>query len=179
MILLGLPVLLASSAACSVITGTKTYQLASPAMEPTLKRGASVTAQTVDPGDYQPAVGDIVVLDPPDTWSPANADIRSIFRVVAVPGDTIGCCDAQGRITRNGTAVDEPYVQARTRAAAVRARHPGAGRDLSARRQPRCRRGLQRARPGPGGQRDRRGRGLSRPPTVTAGSGRAELPWAR
>ena len=43
-VLIGLPMLLAATAACSVITGTKTYEMASPAMEPTLERGSSVFA---------------------------------------------------------------------------------------------------------------------------------------
>ncbi|OKI58014.1 hypothetical protein A6A27_07200 [Micromonospora sp. CB01531] len=30
--------------------------------------------------------------------------------MIAVPGDIISCCDARGRIARNGTAVDEPYI---------------------------------------------------------------------
>ncbi len=34
-----------------------------------------------------------------------------VKRVVAVGGDTVACCDAQGRLTVNGRAVDEPYLR--------------------------------------------------------------------
>uniref|UniRef100_UPI00036BCE29 signal peptidase I n=1 Tax=Kocuria atrinae TaxID=592377 RepID=UPI00036BCE29 len=33
-----------------------------------------------------------------------------VKRVMAVPGDTIECCDAQGKITVNGQPLDEDYV---------------------------------------------------------------------
>ncbi len=33
-----------------------------------------------------------------------------IKRVIGVPGDRVRCCDAQGRVTVNGVALDETYV---------------------------------------------------------------------
>lgn len=33
-----------------------------------------------------------------------------IKRVVGLPGDVVQCCDAQGRVTVNGVAIDESYV---------------------------------------------------------------------
>lgn len=33
-----------------------------------------------------------------------------IKRVIGVPGDTVQCCDAKGRVQVNGVALDEPYV---------------------------------------------------------------------
>ncbi|MFC4021996.1 signal peptidase I [Micromonospora sp. GCM10011542] len=89
----------------------KRYEVSSPTMEPTITEGSVVTAKVVKPGEYQPRTGDIVVFDPPDSygWNPDGAS--RILRVVAVPGDTIACCDAQGRIIRNGTGQDEPYVK--------------------------------------------------------------------
>ncbi|MDX6273287.1 MAG: signal peptidase [Frankiales bacterium] len=33
-----------------------------------------------------------------------------IKRVIGVPGDTVQCCDPQGRVTVNGVALDEPYL---------------------------------------------------------------------
>ncbi|MGH3451551.1 MAG: signal peptidase I, partial [Haloechinothrix sp.] len=33
-----------------------------------------------------------------------------IKRVIGLPGDTVACCDAQGRVTVNGVALDEPYI---------------------------------------------------------------------
>jgi signal peptidase I len=39
---------------------------------------------------------------------PNNKDF--IKRVIAVGGDTVACCDAQGRVTVNGKSLNEPYV---------------------------------------------------------------------
>ncbi|GAA1868721.1 hypothetical protein GCM10009687_40540 [Asanoa iriomotensis] len=89
----------------------KRYQVRSPAMEPTIPEGSTVTATKVKPGEYRPDAGDLVVFDPPDRpgWNPDGRP--RILRVVAVPGDMIACCDPQGRITLNGTAQDEPYAR--------------------------------------------------------------------
>lgn len=35
-----------------------------------------------------------------------------VKRVIGIPGDTIECCDPQGRLMVNGIAIDEPYVRA-------------------------------------------------------------------
>ncbi|MDQ4039472.1 MAG: signal peptidase I [Actinomycetota bacterium] len=84
-------------------------------------------------GDPEP--GDIVVFEGPDTWAPevqvaepANwvssvmatlgraigvgppSEKDYVKRVVAVGGQTVECCDAEGRVVVDGVAVDEPYV---------------------------------------------------------------------
>ncbi len=33
-----------------------------------------------------------------------------VKRVIGLPGDAVACCDARGRVTINGHALDEPYV---------------------------------------------------------------------
>ncbi|HEV7207189.1 MAG TPA: signal peptidase I [Mycobacteriales bacterium] len=40
----------------------------------------------------------------------ACGDTDFIKRVIAVPGDTVRCCDAQGRVLVNGHALNETYV---------------------------------------------------------------------
>ncbi|WP_250285141.1 MULTISPECIES: signal peptidase I [unclassified Frankia] len=40
----------------------------------------------------------------------APSDKDFIKRVIGVGGDTVACCDAQGRVTVNGKPLDEPYV---------------------------------------------------------------------
>lgn len=39
---------------------------------------------------------------------PNNKDF--VKRVIGIGGDTVACCDSQGRVTVNGKALDEPYV---------------------------------------------------------------------
>lgn len=40
-----------------------------------------------------------------------SADEQDLIkRVIGVGGDTVACCDAKGRVTVNGTPLDEPYV---------------------------------------------------------------------
>lgn len=42
----------------------------------------------------------------------ACGDTDFIKRVIAVPGDSVQCCDPQGRVVVNGHPLDEPYVYA-------------------------------------------------------------------
>ena len=83
----------------------------------------------------EPRPGDIVVFRGPESWAPeARFDEPSnvvqrvlrtiggaigvappgekdfIKRVIAVGGQTVQCCDAQGRVSVDGRALDEPYV---------------------------------------------------------------------
>ncbi|WP_425687521.1 signal peptidase I [Micromonospora sp. DT201] len=101
------------TACTSLVDGSqsKRYEVNSPTMEPTIKKGSTVSVTAVKPGDYQPRTGDVVMFSPPESrgWNP---DGRPRFlRVVAVAGDTIACCDPQGWVIRNGTGQDEPYIQ--------------------------------------------------------------------
>lgn len=71
--------------------------------------------------------GDVIVLDGSRLLAPsgdagtrAGGALARLFgtdgssayvkRVVGVPGDRVVCCDAQGRLTVDGTPLDEPYV---------------------------------------------------------------------
>jgi signal peptidase I len=78
--------------------------------------------------------GDIVVFSGVDSWDPevpyqepsnpiakafhwvgtafgvVPGDKDYIKRVIGVPGDTVKCCDAKGRVTVNGAPLDEPYL---------------------------------------------------------------------
>jgi len=54
---------------------------------------------------------DIVVFHATGTWVAAVGGPEDIIkRVIGLPGDTVQCCDAQGRVTVNGVAQVEPYV---------------------------------------------------------------------
>jgi signal peptidase I len=39
-----------------------------------------------------------------------GSDTTYVKRVIGLPGDTVVCCDAGGKITVNGEPLDEPYV---------------------------------------------------------------------
>ena len=34
----------------------------------------------------------------------------TVKRLLGIPGDTVECCDAQGRLVVNGQSIDEPYI---------------------------------------------------------------------
>jgi signal peptidase I len=83
----------------------------------------------------EPEPGDIVVFEGPESWSP-EVDVQEpgnaisggllwlgraigvappseddyVKRVVATGGQTVQCCDAEGRVTVDGEPLDEPYV---------------------------------------------------------------------
>lgn len=41
---------------------------------------------------------------------PDNTDQHLVKRVIGLPGDHVVCCDAGGKLTINGTAIDETYI---------------------------------------------------------------------
>jgi len=116
------------------------FFIPSSSMEPTLHGCPGCTGDRVLVnkivyyfGDPQP--GDIVVFEGPETWAPevqlaepANwfASIMGtlgraigvgppsekdyVKRVVAVGGQTVQCCDPEGRVLVDGEPVDEPYI---------------------------------------------------------------------
>ena len=83
----------------------------------------------------EPEPGDIVVFKGPDTWSPEiqveepsnvltgallwlgrtigvapPGEDDFIKRVIATEGQTVQCCDPEGRVTVDGEPLDEPYI---------------------------------------------------------------------
>ena len=106
------------------------YWVGSASMEPTLQPGDRVLVdKLVDP--ERVGRGDIVVfdgrgsLDPlhsPDPWYArtahsvarwvglAGSSTAYVKRVIGIPGDTVACCTASGRLTVNGRAMTEDYV---------------------------------------------------------------------
>ncbi|MEU9033899.1 signal peptidase I [Streptomyces sp. NPDC048352] len=79
------------------------YTVPTDSMVPTVRPGDRVLAQRIDGGEVRR--GDVVVFKD-SLWS----DSPMVKRVVAVGGDTVGCCGQGGRVTVNGTPLDEPYV---------------------------------------------------------------------
>ena len=110
----------------------KVYQVPSGSMEQTLLVGDRLLVNRLAYTDNGPGLGDVVVFERPAGWSeprpdrgalrtmvgwfgdifgfgPSNSDAL-VKRVIGVGGDTISCCDAQGRLLRNGQPLDESYL---------------------------------------------------------------------
>ncbi|MGW4725948.1 signal peptidase I [Streptomyces sp. NPDC004291] len=79
------------------------YTVPTDSMTPTLDVNSRVLAERVDGDEVKR--GDVVVFNDP-LWGSSPM----VKRVVAVGGDTVACCDGEGRLTVDGKAVDEPYL---------------------------------------------------------------------
>lgn len=79
------------------------YTVPTDSMDPTVKAGDRVLAERI--GGDEVRRGDVVVFQD-DVWG----SVPMVKRVVGVGGDTVSCCDAQGRLSVGEKAVDEPYL---------------------------------------------------------------------
>jgi signal peptidase I len=112
------------------------FFIPSESMYTTLLKGDRVLVSKLTPGPFSLDRGDVVVFKDPGGWLPAETPpvdsalkgaVRGtltfigllptdsgehlIKRVIGVPGDTVACCDATGKVTVNGVAIDEtPYL---------------------------------------------------------------------
>lgn len=113
------------------------FVIPSGSMEQTIRIGDRVLVDKLTPWfGSEPGRGDVVVFKDPGGWlesdhghssdGPVLRGVKSTFsavgllpsdneqdlikRVIGVPGDTVECCDSQGRLIVNGTPVDEPYI---------------------------------------------------------------------
>lgn len=83
------------------------YQVPSASMAPTIQVGDTVLARRTTGSAV--GRGDVVVFSEP-LWGNATM----VKRVVAVGGDTVACCDADGRLVVNGVGVGEPYADTKS-----------------------------------------------------------------
>ncbi|GAA5038731.1 signal peptidase I [Streptomyces sp. Tue6028] len=116
------------------------FVIPSGSMENTIQIGDRVLVDKLTPWfGSEPQRGDVVVFKDPGGWLtaeetkkkddpvvvkqvkegltfigllPSDNEKDLIKRVVGVGGDTVKCCDAQGRVTVNGTPLSEPYIHA-------------------------------------------------------------------
>ena len=109
----------------------KPYYVPSGSMEQTLAIGDRILVDRVFVGE--PESGDVVVFVASDLWGPADPppsnpfsyavkwlggivgigpslDHTLVKRIIAGPGQTVSCCDAEGRVLVDGLPLDEPYV---------------------------------------------------------------------
>jgi signal peptidase I len=104
------------------------FYIPSPSMEPMFIKNDRILVQKVSYwGDKGPKRGDIVVFKDPGGWLSADEErtptnpITKVLeavglypsgghlvkRVIGIGGDRVKCCDAEGRVTVNGKALDE------------------------------------------------------------------------
>ncbi|MFK5634774.1 MULTISPECIES: signal peptidase I [unclassified Ornithinimicrobium] len=111
------------------------FWIPSGSMEETLVYGDRVMVSKIQAGPMEVERGDIAVFEDPGGWLPAMSEPdrgralntvmdvlqfvgvaptaegnHLIKRVVGVGGDTVACCDDEGRLTVNDQALDEPYL---------------------------------------------------------------------
>jgi len=133
-----LPVLIVVAIALAVLLKTflvQAFYIPSGSMEDTLQVGDRVMVNKVVYHLRDIKRGDVVVFNGLDSFTPevtiaepTNPVTKAlgwfgslvgfappsekdfIKRVIGVPGDHVACCDAKGRVTVNGVALDEPYL---------------------------------------------------------------------
>jgi signal peptidase I len=81
-------------------------------MAPTIRNGQEFDARPVEPGEYAPKRGDVVVFTMPG-WT-GRSDALYVKRVVAVANDTVRYCTPDGKVMLNGAPLAEPYLAPNT-----------------------------------------------------------------
>ncbi len=108
------------------------YQIPSSSMEDTLQVGSRIAVGRLPGIGTDVQRGDVVVFEDSLGWLgevdeesqtffrpvaeflgllPKNGEQVVVKRVIGVGGDTVACCDPEGRLTVNGEPIDEPYVK--------------------------------------------------------------------
>ncbi|GAA3701329.1 signal peptidase I [Zhihengliuella alba] len=109
----------------------KVFTVPSGSMEPTLNVGDRIVANRIPYPETTPERGDVVVFSADGAWEPQlpepgpllraaqwfgdltgigpSSEYYLVKRVVGVPGDTVECCDDDGRLLVNGEPQEEPY----------------------------------------------------------------------
>jgi signal peptidase I len=108
-----LPILLGVAIVVAVLVRAfvlQTFYIPSGSMQQTLEIGDRVLANKLVYHFREPARGEIVVFRAPPEWRGHPDDQDFIKRIIAVGGDTLACCDPQGRLFVNGHPLEEPYL---------------------------------------------------------------------
>jgi signal peptidase I len=84
-----------------------TYTVTSSSMSSTIENGDHILVNQIS-RFFTPSRGDVVVIDGIDSFS--NEHEEFVKRVIAIGGDRIKCCTADGRLILNGKPLTEPYI---------------------------------------------------------------------
>jgi signal peptidase I len=109
----------------------KAFYIPSESMVPTLEENDRIFVNLMVPRNFALQRGDVIVFKDTKGWLPPSTDGNQnwfqqslefigllpdmsqqhlIKRLIGLPGDHVVCCDAQQKITVNGVALNEPYV---------------------------------------------------------------------
>jgi signal peptidase I len=106
-VLLGVAILVAILVRAFLV---QTFFIPSESMERTLLINDRVLVNKLVYDFRDPYRGEIVVFKAPMDWRSDPNEEDFIKRVIGIGGDHVVCCDAEGRITVNGSPLIEPYV---------------------------------------------------------------------
>ena len=85
----------------------QTFWIPSGSMEHTLNIDDRVLVNKLEYDFRSPQRGEVIVFQSPVSWRSAPDEKDFIKRVIGVGGDHVTCCDAKGRISVNGHALNE------------------------------------------------------------------------
>lgn len=141
---LDIVVIVASALVLSVLIKTfliRSFYIPSGSMENTLQINDRIIVNELVPNVVPLQRGDVVVFKDPGGWLPTiqqpkttngliafgewfmsvvglsapDSQQHLVKRVIGVGGDHVVCCDAEGKITINGVAIDETYLDVDTK----------------------------------------------------------------
>jgi signal peptidase I len=108
-----LPILLGAAIVVAILVRTfvlQTFWIPSQSMEHTLNENDRVLVNKLVYDFRDPHRGEVIVFTSPVDWRELPNQKEFIKRVIGLPGDHVVCCDANGRITINGVAINETYL---------------------------------------------------------------------
>ncbi|GAA1410851.1 hypothetical protein AUR04nite_35010 [Glutamicibacter uratoxydans] len=108
----------------------RAYYIPSGSMEQTLQINDRIFANIMVPGPFELERGDVVVFRDDLNWLPplqeepntlestlsfvgilpAAGEQYLVKRIIGMPGDTVECCSADGKLVVNDTSITEPYI---------------------------------------------------------------------